>query len=182
MTFIGMITLIKLPIILPEKMGLLGNSRELQSRTSKLWQNHRQVLRTKKRNAFLFKKGGSWEGCSKQGAHWLSFDSLSLAGLLPGQEETFLPPAGIVKQYLPARQSLPGKCTPGGRGRVVGHESSSCQTSWLHFGDFPPLLIFTGRREWKQEVTPGKKAGWLCQGYFPLGDDRNLSGGLPDQC
>lgn len=38
---------------LPAKMGLFGNSRELQWWTSKLCQNHRQVSQTKEKNAFL---------------------------------------------------------------------------------------------------------------------------------
>lgn len=32
--------------------------------------------------------------------HWMSCDSFSLAGLLSGQEETFLLPAGRVKELL----------------------------------------------------------------------------------
>ena len=56
------------------------------------------------------KDGKSWEGSYKQKIHWsklgvhsvvpfhwLSCDSLSLAGLLSGQEETFLAPTGIIK-------------------------------------------------------------------------------------
>ena len=95
-----MLTLkIKLPVILPTKIGLFGNSRELQSWTSKL-KNQRQVHWTKQRSILYRGEGklGGW--CkhkvhwSKLGVrslvapHWLSCDRLSLAGLLPGKEES----------------------------------------------------------------------------------------------
>lgn len=47
---------IKLPIVLPAKMDLFGNKRELQFRTSKLWQNHRQVQQAKERNIILWRR------------------------------------------------------------------------------------------------------------------------------
>jgi len=46
-----------LPVVLPANMGLLGKSRELQSRTSNLQQNHREACRTKEENAFLLPVG-----------------------------------------------------------------------------------------------------------------------------
>lgn len=68
-------------------------------RTCKLWQNHRQVLRTK-RTALLYRKVDVGRGPYKQRVHWrklgiqsvvafhwLSYDNLSLAGPLPGKEK-----------------------------------------------------------------------------------------------
>ena len=55
-----MLTLkIKPPVTSPRKMGLFGNSRELQSSTSKLWQNHWQVQRNSRRGILFYRgKGG----------------------------------------------------------------------------------------------------------------------------
>ena len=63
-------------------------------------------------NILLQRKGRSWEGLYEQKVHWttlgvlsmmafhwLSCDSFSLAGLLPGQKKIF-PPAGVVKYYI----------------------------------------------------------------------------------
>lgn len=59
-----MLTLeIKLPVILPAKMGLFWNSRELQPGTSELWQIHRQVCRAKESRALLQRKGGAGRCC-----------------------------------------------------------------------------------------------------------------------
>lgn len=38
---------------------------------------------------------------------------------------------------------------------------------------------FTSRRE-QEQVFLGKRANWLSQGYFPLGDGRGLAGRLPN--
>ena len=43
----------KLPGILPAKLGSVGILRERQSGTNKLWPDHRQVLRTNRREALL---------------------------------------------------------------------------------------------------------------------------------
>lgn len=43
-------------VIFPAKMGLFRNSRGLQFRTNQLWQNHRQVRRTKE-CSFIKEKG-----------------------------------------------------------------------------------------------------------------------------
>lgn len=56
---------IKLPVILPAKVGLFGNGKGLQLGTCKLWQNHRQAHQTNKRNVILQRRrrklaGGQW--------------------------------------------------------------------------------------------------------------------------
>lgn len=77
------------------KNGLFGTHRELQSRTSKLRQNH-----SKSREQ---RRGGSWEGCNTQKNPLeetdfkvpclsLAESGQSLAGLLLVEEETILPP------------------------------------------------------------------------------------------
>lgn len=93
-----------------KKIGLFRNGRELQFRASKLLQNHRQVRRTKKRNALLQGKGLSWEGFFKQKVHlsklgvllmvasqWLSCDSHSLVGLLPVRGRSLLSSCWVIK-------------------------------------------------------------------------------------
>lgn len=37
-----------------------------------------------------------------------------------------------------------------------------------------------GKMEQEQGNYLGQKMGWLLQGHFSLGDDRGISGGLPD--
>lgn len=71
-------------------MGLLGDSRELQFRTSKLWQNHMEIQRTKDRGLLVLgfrKKLGrvvlhksSLE--KNKSSHWLQ---AAVSALLPGQ-------------------------------------------------------------------------------------------------
>lgn len=89
-------------------MGLFGNRIEIQY--TKLLQNHRKDQRSKERNVLLQRKGlkrvveqGSYKQkvhWNKQGVqrvvafHWLNCDSLSLGGLFPGKEKTFLPHGG----------------------------------------------------------------------------------------
>lgn len=81
-------------------MAVFGNSRKLPFRTCKVWQNHRRVWRTKERKALLWRTVG-WGYYqqkvqpSELGAPSIvafyrpSCDSLSLAGLLPGEENSF---------------------------------------------------------------------------------------------
>lgn len=70
-------------------MGLLENERELQSRTKKVWQNHRQDQGTKEKRVFLRRKGVNWEGCYELNKNPLEeigsskCDGFSLAELLP---------------------------------------------------------------------------------------------------
>lgn len=65
---------LKIKVILPAKVGLLGNSRELQCRTLELWQNQEHVWKTKERKLFWGERGSfspsMKEGCSKQKLHW----------------------------------------------------------------------------------------------------------------
>lgn len=117
---------IKLPVVLPTKIHFFRNSTELQFKTHTLQENHRQVARWRTGMLFCREKEGAGEGYYKQkvpwskltvhsivGFHCLTCDSLSLAELLPGEEETLPPPAGIVE------------CVP------VWARSGSSYWSWL---------------------------------------------------
>lgn len=80
-------------------MDLFENSRGLQFKICKIWQNHRSSLESRKESPFMEENGvGLLETkCpwSKLGAesivafYWLSCDGLSLVGLLPKQEKSF---------------------------------------------------------------------------------------------
>ena len=89
-------------------MGFFGNGKELQFEA----RNPRQTTgktREQTRGTFFYRGEAPAHptGCYKQRAHWrklgvgsvvafhwLSCDSLSLAGLLPGREKSFLPLLG----------------------------------------------------------------------------------------
>ena len=91
------------PVVLQAKIGVFGNSKELQFRMCNLWQTT-----GKSRVPFFYKREGEFGGAvinkrvhwRKRGVpsvvafHWLNCPSLSLAALLPGKEKFFLPPAG----------------------------------------------------------------------------------------
>ena len=61
-SIVVLILKIKLPVILPAKVDLFRNSRELQSDTSSLWQNYRQVpTQNKEGTPVSYRgKGGRW--------------------------------------------------------------------------------------------------------------------------
>lgn len=82
-------------------MGLFGNCGELQSGTSKLRQSHRQVPRRKGRKAGRAQVGKAVRNRKSIGRKWEAKNTgFSLAGLLRGQEETFLPFARAVDTYV----------------------------------------------------------------------------------
>lgn len=89
---------IKQSIILPAKMSLFRNSRELHFRTCNLWQNHGQVQRTKDRNTLSERTYPVEKRCYKQNIHWnkLGVPSVWLLIGWAVEEETqiFHPPAG----------------------------------------------------------------------------------------
>lgn len=58
-----------LPVILPAKLGLCGNSREFRLRKSKLWQNPRKIQRTKERNIYFMGKE-DFGRCSFEQVRW----------------------------------------------------------------------------------------------------------------
>lgn len=66
-----MLLTLNLPVILPAKVGLFRNRRELQFGASRLWQNHRQVGRTRE-------GGRSWGCCYKHKAHWCKLGTGSI--------------------------------------------------------------------------------------------------------
>ena len=100
-----------LPVTSPAKRGSFRNSRERPSGLSKAQENRGQVSRTQNRNAALWRKGGigkaaannepfavNWGVLSTVAFHWLSCDSLSLAGLLLGRKKP-TPSAGRGRQH-----------------------------------------------------------------------------------
>lgn len=97
---------------LTSKMGLFGKGKELQFGRSKLWQNHKQVERTK--NAVSQKKGeswgnvlnkrsigGNWEshitwlliGWVVKASHWLSCEASHWLSCCWGRRKTSLTPS-----------------------------------------------------------------------------------------
>lgn len=87
-------------------MSLFGNRSKLPLEMRKPLQSHRHA----RTPSFIEERQGGVGSCYKRKAHWsklgvpsvvashwLSADCLALAGLLPGKEENFLPPAGVVQ-------------------------------------------------------------------------------------
>ena len=80
-------------------MGSFRNSKELQSRTCDLWGSTGNSRDKGEEQSFIEEKGELGGAVTNKKAeleetgnfHWLSCDSLSLAGLLLGREKCFLP-------------------------------------------------------------------------------------------
>lgn len=141
---------IKLPVIVPATMGLLENERELQSRTNKAQQNHRQDQGTKERHAFLRRKGVGWEGCYELNKSPLeetgSFkcDGFSWADLLPRRmRKSSLPPGG---EKYPCASSSPSKsissCWVCNWLRVVVYDSYPSWNFWNSILERFPIFNF----------------------------------------
>lgn len=65
-----MLTL-KIKVILPVEMGLLGNNRDMQSDISKLLAKPQTSPQNKPEEWSLIEEmEGRWEGCYKQKGHW----------------------------------------------------------------------------------------------------------------
>lgn len=100
-------------VISPEKKDLFEISKELQCEVYNHGKPRASPWAPKGGETLSERERGSWEGCCKhrvQGVvafHWLSWDSVSLAELLAGQEEeVFLLPVGLCYQLRAGKFSL----------------------------------------------------------------------------
>ena len=140
---LGAIDLSTLPVISPAEKGLFGESRELQLGVCNHSETHVSACITR-RELFYRGKGKIGRDCSTERVlwrklwvwgtvafHWPNCDNPSLAGLLTGKEEIFLPLVGIVKLQV----SFYGRCKVHLflLGSADGHQSSCFQPSQIQF-------------------------------------------------
>ena len=94
---------IRHPVILPPKWVYSEMAKELQFWATQTVPKPQANLENRGEQCYHIckEKGGSWEGLLCLQIHWRKVrvedgDSCSLAGLLPGKEKFFLPPAMVV--------------------------------------------------------------------------------------